>query len=95
MTRRSPQNVEYWNKRIDDLLDLKPEYKKVKYIYDTLFRLLQKDYPFIKEMEYEQAINFFKDIVYLDRKMRDERVGEEEELKQTLSEEYIINNYIN
>lgn len=87
--RRSKQNIEYWTTRTNKLILLDPKYKKVKYIYDALKLLLQEKYPRIKEND---NIQFLKDIVYLDRKLRLYREGEEDELKGLLEEEYINEN---
>lgn len=89
MSKRSKQNVEYWTNRTNKLIVLDPKYKKVKYIYDALKLLLQEKYPHIKEHD---NIQFLKDIIYLDRKLRLYREGEEDELKDELEQEYISNN---
>jgi hypothetical protein len=87
--RRSRENTKYWNNRILKLIELDSKYKEIKYIYDSLKLLLQEKYPFIKEHD---NIQFLKDVLYLDRLMRLYREGEEEELKETLEQEFIINN---
>ena len=87
--RRSKENIEYWNKRTNKLILLDPKFKQVKYIYDALKLLLQEKYPFIKE---HSNTEFLKDVLYLDRKMRLYREGEEDELKELLEQEYIIEN---
>lgn len=91
--KRSKENVEYWNKRIDDLFELAPEMSLVKKRYDSLKLLLQEKYPFIKEQE--NHIQFLKDVVYLDRLIRRETEDQEVEEKKILSEQYVVDNYIN
>lgn len=87
--KRSKENVEYWTTRTNKLILLDPKYKKVKHIYDSLKLLLQEKYPHIKEND---NIQFLKDILYLDRKLRLYRQGEEKELKDILEQEYIDEN---
>jgi len=89
MSKRSKENVEYWNKRTNKLVELDPKFKQVKHIYDALKLLLQEKYPFIKEHD---NIQFLKDVVYLDRKLRLYREGEEDDLKELLEQEYIVEN---
>ncbi len=89
MIRRSKENIKYWTDRTQKLIDLDVKYKEVKYIYDALKLLLQEKYPQVKE---EDGINLIKDAIYLDRKLRLYREGEEDELKEELEQEYIINN---
>jgi hypothetical protein len=91
--KRSKENVIYWEKRIDKLFELDPKYKSVKSRYDSLKLLLQEKYPFIKEQE--NHIQFLKDVVYLDRLIRKETEDQEVEEKQILSEQYVVDNYIN
>lgn len=86
---RSKENAEYWNNRTNKLIVLDSKFKKVKYIYDALKLLLQEKYPHIKEQD---NIQFLKDIVYLDRKLRLYREGEENDLKDELEQEYIDEN---
>lgn len=89
MIHRSRENRIYWNNRIGKLIELDPKYKKVKYIYDSLKLLLQEKYPQIKS---EDGINLIKDCIYLDRKLRLYREGEEDELKSELEQEFIVKN---
>jgi len=84
---RSKDNIKYWNDRVIKLFEIDPRYKKVKYIYDSIKLLLQEKYPNIRE----EDIQLIKDIIYLDRKLRLFREGEEQELKGILQQEYIIN----
>lgn len=92
MKRRTRQNVEYWLNRMEKLFNLDPKFKSTKKRYDALYRLLQKRYPFLRELEYEQAIQFLKDTVYLDRELRRMTQGKEQELKQELSQEWQLDN---
>lgn len=87
MSKRSKQSTEYWNKRIDKLFTLDPEYKSVKKRYDSLKLLLQEKYPHIKDHD---NIQMLKDIVYLDRELRRATEGIEQEEKQILEEEYLL-----
>ena len=87
--KRSKENVKYWTTRTNKLILLDTKYKKVKHIYDALKLLLQEKYPDIKNHD---NIQFLKDVVYLDRKLRLYREGEENEVKEKLAQEYIDEN---
>jgi len=87
--KRSKQSTEYYNSRIQKLFTLDPEYKSVKKRYDSLKMLLQEKYPLIREMDY---INLLKDTIYLDRELRRATEGIEQEEKQILEEEYLLEN---
>jgi hypothetical protein len=90
--KRSKENVIYWEKRIDKLFDLDLKYKSVKSRYDSLKLLLQEKYPHIKDHD---NIQMLKDVVFLDRKLRLLTEHQEKEEKQILSEQYVVDNYIN
>lgn len=87
--KRSKQNTEYWQTRINKLFDLGIEYKSVKKRYDSLKLLLQEKYPHIKDHD---NIQMLKDIIYLDRQLRLFTEGEEEEEKDLLEQQYIVDN---
>lgn len=89
--KRSKENIEYWTNRTQKLIEIDLKYKEVKYIYDALKLLLQEKYPQIKDFN---SIQFLKDAIYLDRKLRLYREGNENELKEELEQEYITNNLL-
>ncbi len=82
--RRSKENVEYWQDRIDRLFEISPDHTSVTKRYDTLKLILQEKYPFIKDND---NIQFLKDVVYLDRELRRETEGLETEWKDELEVE--------
>ena len=91
--KRDKKNVEYWDKSISIRFEHDPEMSLVTKRYDSLKLLLQEKYPFIKEQE--NHIQFLKDVVYLDRLIRKETEDQEIEKKKILSEQYVVDNYIN
>ena len=88
--KRTKQEVKYWVDRMARLFKLEPKQKSVKQRYSTLKLLLQERYSYIKEIP--DIEKFLKDAIFLDRKVRWMTEGEENELKETLSEEYIQEN---
>lgn len=83
--RRSRENAEYWDKRINNLFDIAPEMMKVTKRYDCLKLLLQETYPHIKDKD---NIQMLKDIIYLDRIVRDATEEIDKEKKIELSQEW-------
>jgi hypothetical protein len=86
MKRRSKQNIKYFTDRTEKLLKQYPEYRSVKKRYDAIALILQGKYPKIKQNR-EVMARLFKDVVYIDRKLRAMTEGEEEEEKKILSQE--------
>ena len=85
--KRNKKEMKYWRGRIDDLIKLDPKFKKVKNIFDGVKLIIQKRHPHIKDKDNIQMI---KDIVMVDRLLRNARVGEEPELKKQLSQEFQV-----
>lgn len=85
--RRSKTEVSYWLKRMARLFKEFPDTKLVKNRYLTIKVMLQDKYPEVKENPRMEKI--LRDAVYLDRKIRFMTEGEEESLKQELSEKFI------
>lgn len=54
MSKRSKQNVEYWQNRTNKLFNLDPKYRQVKHRYDTIKLLLQEKYPQVKNQEIQE-----------------------------------------
>jgi len=91
MKRRTKQNSEYWERRMHKLLDDYPESRLVKHRYRSLRWFLLEKYPLIMESVGRDAMcDFLKDVVYLDRELRKKTEGEENELKQNLAQEKVI-----
>lgn len=86
MKRRSKQNRKYFTDRTERLLKQYPEYRSVKKRYDAIALILQGKYPKIKKNR-EVMARLFKDVVYIDRKLRAMTESEEVEEKKILSQE--------
>lgn len=85
--KRGKENVAYWDRRIEKLFAMDAEFKSVKKRYDTLKLLLQEKYPHIKDHD---NIQMLKDTIYLDRELRRQTEGLEDEEKTILSQEKIL-----
>ena len=73
---------------LQKVLDADPITHKVENRYNTLRAALRDKYPdLVANTDKTQMLDFLKDVVYLDRKLRQLTEGEEENLKQVLSEE--------
>lgn len=83
--RRSKQNTTYWRHTRQRLYNAHPEAKLVKNRYRTLKALLKEKYPDITVDD--GVIEFMRDVVYLDREIRKDSEGMEQELKTILSQE--------
>ncbi len=85
---RSKQSIKYYESRIAKLFEAEPNSKLVAYRYRTLRYLLLENYPMLEEIGKETVLNILRDTVYLDRKLRLETEGLEEEEKEVLSQTY-------
>lgn len=85
--RRSKQDSDYWLRRITRLFREFPNTKLVKNRYLTIKVLLQERYPEVKENP--KIEKMLKDAIWLDRKIRWATEGQEESLKQELSDKFI------
>lgn len=93
MKRRSKENIRYWNGRLKAMFIKFPETKKVEKRYEALKGLLQKKYdPIMESVSHETLLQFLRDTVYLDRKLRLETEGYQQEKKKILSQEYQLEN---
>lgn len=72
---------------LEELLQQFPESRLVENRYRSMRVVLKKHWKFVETVNQKDMIEFLKDVVYLDRKIRLETEGEQEELKQQLSEE--------
>lgn len=89
--RRSKQNVEYWETRMKSLFELDPDIKLVENRYTTLRLLLQKKYaPIMESVSPDTLLQFLRDTIYLDRELRRETEGLQEEEKTILSQEKML-----
>lgn len=92
MKRRSKENSKFWDTRVNKLFELDPKYKDVEQRYETLYILLQKTYPQIRESASRETVKqFIRDIVFLDRKIRWETEGLQVTKKKILSQDYQLN----
>lgn len=86
--KRSKENSIYWHSRMDKLFELEPSLKDIENRYKALEILLQKDYqPIVKSVSVDSFRQFLRDVIYLDRELRRETEGEQEDLKEILSQE--------
>lgn len=75
-------------KELQSVLSLDPETHKVANRYRTIRMSLKSQYPgLISTIEKDSMLQFIKDIIFLDRKLRQLTEGEETKLKEQLSEE--------
>ena len=77
------------DKAILELFDRNPDAKLVAHRYRAIRALLIEKFPEISTIEKERMCNIIFDAISFDRKIRKFTEGNEVELKQTLSEEYI------
>jgi hypothetical protein len=85
--RRNKQEVDYWLKRMGRLFKEYPSTKLVKNRYLTIKVMLQERYPEIKDNP--KIEKMLKDAIWIDRKIRWATEGQEETLKQELSDKFI------
>lgn len=85
--RRSKNNREYWQRRIDELFNEFPESQLTKNRYKSLVHLLVQQYPEMKQLSSETWKVILFDADYLNRKIRWLTEGKETELKNILSQE--------
>lgn len=85
--RRSKNNREYWQRRIDELFKEFPESQLTKNRYKSLVHLLVQQYPEMKQLSSETWKVILFDADYLNRKIRWYTEGKETELKNILSQE--------
>lgn len=91
MAKRSKENSEYWDKRTNELLKMYPEYRKTAKRFEATCLILQERYPIIKEQR-ELLARLLKDADFIERKLRLKTEGEEDDLKELLEQEYIVEN---
>jgi len=72
---------------LENLLQQFPEAGLVENRYRSLRVVLKKHWKFVETVDQKDMINFLKDVVYLDRRIRLATEGQQDELKQQLSEE--------
>lgn len=87
---RNKKDALYWEIRANNLFDINPNYRSTKLRYEVLLLLLDDKYKNITDNP--AIIDFLKDVVYLDRKLRLLTEGEEVELKEELSNDWKENN---
>lgn len=76
---------------LQKVLDNIPESHLVQFRQRTIRKVLVDEYPeLIKSVSKEKMIEFFKEIIYLDRKLRLLTEGEQKKEKKLLSDEFIV-----
>jgi len=83
---------ETYKRELANLLEKNPEAHKVSERYRVMVYVLSKEWAnLIGSVEKETMKAFLQDVIYTDRKIRLETEGEDEETKEILSQEFIIN----
>lgn len=83
---------------LKEILDRSPEAKKVENRYLVIAQVLAKEYPnFMNATSKEVILKYLQDTVYLDRKLRLETEGDDEDVKlekaQEVAEEIRTGNF--
>ena len=89
----SPDNKrkETYKTELARTLELNPAFGELKYRYKLMLWLLMKEWSnTLGKIEKEVMMKILKDAIYIDRKIRKETEGEEEELKEILSQDFQI-----
>lgn len=90
MARRTRAESRMWDERIRVMFKTVEGSNLVENRYRALRYLLNKRYEKQTFTDREMTMNFIKDAVYLDRKMRLWTEGQQVELKKELSEDYQV-----
>lgn len=94
MSKRTRSESKLWDTKIVTMFE-EPSTKLVENRYRALRHLLSSKYPELVEVaEKPVMLNFLKDAVYLDRKLRLWTEDIEQPLKKELAEEFIVNELI-
>lgn len=89
--RRSKESRVYWNDRLNRMLKQYPEMGLTENRVIALKGLLQKKYEHIMEaVSNETMKDFLRDTVYMNRKLRLETQGQQEEIKKLLSNQHLV-----
>lgn len=80
-----------YTQALSTLLDTNPDAHKVSERYKVMMYILNKEWSnLISSVEKESMKEFLRDVIYCDRKIRLETEGEDEELKEILSQEFQV-----
>lgn len=79
-----------YKRKVNEFMETNPNAKKLENHYKLMYAILKDIYPNSFEMiSKETMLEVLYDVIYLDRYMRNKRVGYQNELKKELAKEFV------
>lgn len=90
MKTRPRETRRYYHDRLQRMLVEFPETGLVENKYLAIKLMLQKKYPQVmSSTSPDSMLKFLKDVVYVDRRIREATHGRQEKIKKMLSDQYL------
>lgn len=84
--KRSRENIRFWKGRIAGLFKSQPKSQLTENRYKAVMAVMVPSFPWIKEIPQEDFIHMLSTASYLEREMRRETEGRQNEIKEILSQ---------
>ena len=92
MSKQTPKQV-YFTKRLKEVFKLHPESKTVEERYKTIRYALYEEYREIMDLtQKETMLQFLRDAIYIDRKLRELTEDIQQKEKEILSQKWQVEN---
>lgn len=90
MQTENNRRRKFYTKKLKEELESNPNSRKVENRYKVIAKTLFREYPNLMQSASKETIyEFLKDTVYLDRKLRLETEGEDEDVKLELGRKVV------